>query len=1247
MNFTDDQKKIIDARDCNLLISAAAGSGKTAVMVERIIRLITDKAKPVDIDRFLVVTFTRAAAAQMREKIDKAINELLDDDPGNTHLQRQAALIHNAQITTIDAFCLYILKNNFSDADLEPGFRMADEGELKLLKEDVVNELIEEYYSAQDEEFEYFAENICLGAQDDTLSEIILKVYETSMSNPWPEAWIEEHSNDYYVNLDEPLSGPWFDHIVSDIYKNLCIAATSLRSAARIALNVAGPYMYEENLINEAEMCEAVVSYIEQNSELQLDELRARVERIEFDRLPACKDKLVDPELKERVNSLRKSAKADIDGILKKYLSASEETIKTQMLECNGVIKTLCRVAIEFKRRLDKTMKEKGILSFSNCEHAALDVLVTPKYSEGSLHNIIGWETTKTADEYRHHFDYVLIDEYQDSNMIQELLLSAVSGESNGIYNRFMVGDIKQSIYRFRQARPEIFIDKYDEYLPESTSLKRVDLHQNFRSRSQVLDFTNEIFVRLMSRKMGGVTYDDTASLHIGAEYPTVDDLEYMTELCIYEKGSEDETDKYEAEAIGVAERIKELVRSFKVKEENENKMRPLTYGDIVILFRAPTNYVDTYKKVFSRYEIPLHVNTTTGYFSTYEISTIMNLLKVVVNPLTDISLYGVMESLIGDFSVEELAMIKALYMEREVDENDISDGYLYDACKYVTSVTGYDMLREKVTSFLNMLSEFRKMSEYMTAEELLWEIFVRTDYRTKVSAMNNGERRLANVNMLLRKAADYTKTAYVGLHNFIRYINLLEKYEVDAAEAETTDENADVVRIMSIHKSKGLEFPVCIVGGLSKGFNLMDAKDSVVIDSDMGIGIKCVDLSKRTRTTTIRARAISEKIIADSLSEELRILYVAFTRAKEKLILTACADDIEKKLDNYSDFVVDSIVLPELVSKAGSFLDWILMCIATCGSNSGLSFDESGRLIGGIVDKLHMNCKTYLPEDITAEASARLIDIEILKHEYVTGKTVNITKKSKVSEMLDSLFEAKYQHDELTGLYTKTSVSELKKAAMPEEKEAAFELYEQGRFTEEDEYVPRFISGTLDRPGATVRGSAFHRVMELMDFDSLHNISKETPNILRKELVSFLDEAYSSGRLSEVQREIFNIKRNLELIELFIKSDTCERMAIAERDNKLWREAPFMMGLSARLLKDTYPEDETVLIQGIIDAYWEEDDGYVIIDYKTDRVQKPEELIDMYKAQLDYYEKALVQMNKPVKAKLIYSFALNEIVIL
>lgn len=1211
VEFTKEQQKVIDLRDRNILVSAAAGSGKTAVLVERIIQMILDEKRPVDIDRLLVVTFTNAAAAEMRERIGRAIDRKLEQQPDNVHLQKQAALLHNAQITTIDSFCLFVIRNNFNDIGLDPGFRVADEGELKLMKQDVLTELLESKYGERDEHFLDCVEYFTGGSNDRALEEYIEKLYEFSMSNPWPEDWLSERKKDYDVQTEAEMEKSSFCRYLVN-YVKTCLeeCADSLSKGIDLTMKPEGPYFYGELLEREQEMLKKA------SLKETFEELAAAFDAMRFDRLPSKKDETVDPDCREQVKQLRNEVKKQIQDLKEECFQLSFPQVLKRMHMAKRPAETLIDLVLLFKKMLDEKKRRENVIDFHDMEHFALNILLKKDEKSGQ------YEATAAAREYRQFFQEILIDEYQDSNLVQELLLQSISGEEEGRFNRFMVGDVKQSIYKFRLARPELFIEKYNCYTKVDSCRQRIDLHKNFRSREKVIDSVNSLFCRIMGRNFGGIEYDDDASLYPGAVYP--ENEQDGTEILLVEKDKESSLSAREQEALVIADRINRLIREAKVTDKETGLLRPVRYGDIVILLRTASGWAEDFKKIFEKEGIPAYVSSRTGYFQAAEVRELLQLLRVLNNPLQDIPLFGTMKSFFGGFTEEEIAWIRSAATGGD---------YLYENLKAFaedkaekqkkTDTIDEEKIKFKINKLLCSIESWRTLATYTPIHNLIREILTHTGYLEYISAKPGGEQRRANVEMLLVRAAAFENTSYYGLFHFLHYIEQLGKYEIDYGEADTLDENADVVRIMSIHKSKGLEFPVCFVSGLSKKFNLQDTTGCLIADVDMGIGVDYVDSGRRVRSSTLRKNVISMKLKLDSLSEEMRILYVAMTRAREKLILTASVPDVERvkseMMKNRVLFGTDEKIPFSVLAGAGSYLDFILPCV----EERDITFVTSGDMvITGVEETLRLDQlrqKLYLtPED------------------------------SVLLENLKRKFDRQYPYECLSGLFVKTTVSELKKAAMePEGDSYTKVLYEEPEVVP---YLPAFVKEKEGLSG-TDRGSAYHKVMELLDFKAFYMLWQANGSgdnckdssfdvLIKQELSRQLDEMEGSEKLSPEWREAVALPK----VIAFLKSDLAKRMMAASVEDKLYREQPFVLGLSANRLNQVFPESEMVLIQGIIDVFFEEEGHIVLADYKTDRVKKPEELTEKYKVQLDYYEEALERLTgKRVCEKLIYSFALSS----
>ena len=1297
ISFTEKQQHVIDARGRNLLVSAAAGSGKTAVLVERIVKLVSDGEHPVDIDRLLVVTFTNAAAAEMRERISSALGDRLAAEPENEHLQRQMTLIHNAKITTIDSFCLFVLRNQFHTIGLDPGFRIAEEGEIKLMRQDVLAEVLEEFYAAGEPDFLNCMEYFSQGRRDKAVEELVWKLSDFAMSTPFPERWLEERKKDYCIDaagavkevcVSLPVGEeggrpsvdfekiPWVAELMRRTELLLKGCGDKLDEAIRVCEESDGPYMYGELLEREHEMVQGLMRVCGEG----YDALYTAFEALKFDRLPSKKDETVSSVKREMVKGIRTEVKEQLGDIQKKFFFRGKGQTLRQMEVCGAAVGTLTDVTLAFKKAFDAKKRDKNILDFDDIEHFALSILVKTDEDGACI-------PTQTALEYRRFFEEILIDEYQDSNLVQEYILSCISGEDEGRYNRFMVGDVKQSIYKFRLARPELFLEKYETYgkqlfeqqtfgkqsseqqpskqrLPgQGIIAEKIDLHQNFRSRREVLNSVNTMFEQIMGKDVGGIVYDDLAALHMGAAYPERDERVNGTELLLFRTDEKpEELSAKEQEAYGVAAKIKELMREFQVTDKESGELRPLFYRDIVVLLRTVSGWDDIFKKALEEEGIPVHVTSRTGYFAASEVQELLHFLRILDNPLQDIPLYGVLHAYLGGFDEEEIATIRAAYPKKK---------YLYDAMKACvksnsgsqeigtpgtmkTGATKTDteqnvqeaataisqQLSDKIEKFLLHIDRCRRLASYLSVQELLQTILRETDYLNYVTVKPEGNKRRANVEMLLVKAAEYEKTSYFGLYHFLRYMEQLEKYEVDYGEAGLQDENADVVRIMSIHKSKGLEFPVCFVSGLAKGFQTRDVNGHLVLDIDEGIGVDYVDLARRVRGEDLRKNVIAEKLKTDNLAEEMRILYVAMTRAKEKLILTGTVKAPEKMAAAVFPLrrKKETLLPYDVLLNMGSFLDLIFAAIAR-----NKCMDELYRKCGfepeadnPLYDRDMSICVILSGwEERVEEKLEEAVRMEESKRRLILSDMSQDVDDALMTQMSYN-FSYQYPHDNLKNLYTKTTVSELKMAGMQEETDFSFKLYEEETVVP---YLPEFLKKD-DSVSGSMRGSAFHKVMELFDFTELtrevNADGKATEDLLERQLAKMRKE----GRLSEDYYAIVSYPK----IAGFLMSETAARMGEAARAGRLFKEQPFVLGLPANRLGDEFPQDETVLVQGIIDVFFEEDGKYVLLDYKTDAVETAGELIDRYRVQLDYYAEALEQsFGHRDTERIIYSFKLGE----
>ena len=1271
MKFTPEQQRVIELHNSNILVSAAAGSGKTAVLVERIIRMICDGEHPADIDRLLIVTFTNAAAAEMRERIAAGITARLEADPGNEHIQKQSALLHNAQITTIDSFSLFLIRNHFNEIGLDPDFRVADEGEIKLLQQEVLAQLLEDAYAGQfvpeaPEQFHACVEYFCPGGRESVLEQHILNLSRYAGSFPWPEEWLEERKNDYAAgDMEALVHSDYGQYLTERVNRTVEGCLEKLREVKRLCELPDGPYMYGELTEAEIEQLERLTSCKD------LEEQAAKIPAVTFARLPSKKDDSVDPAKRELAKAIRNSVKDTLSDLSESYFKTPLELAVEQGKACREPLRILLDLVLEFDRRLLAAKQERHLIDFSDMEHYALQILLKREKVEES--DGTGTDRTETkyrivpsdvAMEYRQYFQEILIDEYQDSNLVQEYLLSAISGEEEGRYNRFMVGDVKQSIYKFRLARPELFLEKYDTY-QETGDLCRIDLAKNFRSRIQVVDAVNGVFSRIMSREIGGIAYDDKAALYPGAVYPAQEDPAYGSELLLIrkpEKGEREESgigeqhaegagvlvdydNVRQLEALAIAARIKQLKGSLQVMEKSTGELRPVRYSDMVILLRTTSGWDEEFKKILEQQGIPVYITSKTGYFGALEVQELLQFLRVLDNPRQDIPLFGVMQSVFGGFTQEEIAQIRS-----GGEGHSRKRMTLYEALKEVaqsgrTVEEGEEIsagesageeaeLSQKADTFLQRIGHYRDLTPFTSIRDLLQRILDDYDYLNYVTALPAGSKRRANVEMLLTKASAFEKTSYFGLFHFIRYMEQLEKYDVDYGEADTLDENADVVRIMSIHKSKGLEFPVVFVSGLSKRFNMQDANQSLIVDMDLGVAVDYVDSVRRIKNKTLRRTVLSAKMKEDNLAEELRVLYVALTRAREKLILTAVLDKADEKWELAQMTGQERLTYLDFC-EAGSYMDFLLPILPQTG----------------------IAVKTLRTEDLAVEElreQLRMGDRREQLRLIACGETT-LTGDPEENERklmyLRERFAYQYPHPGLQKLYTKTTVSELKIAAMAEKDEAAFHTFEEKEVVP---YIPGFRR-EQEKVSGVVRGNAFHRVMELLDFMYVFvesGLFEKCPGDyetyrkrldaerLKNRLEEFLQRETISLRLTEEYAKAVSLPKILN----FLEQELAYRMWRAQEQGLLYREQPFVLGIDAKRLDPDLPEGEKVLIQGIIDVFFIEDGEIVLLDYKTDVIDSLEALWNRYNVQIQYYEEALTKlMQMPVKERILYSFYLEK----
>lgn len=1236
--WTQEQREAIFTKNCNLLVAAGAGAGKTAVLVERIIQKIMDDEDDVDIDKLLVVTFTNAAASEMRERIGDAISKKLEIVPESKNLQRQLMLLNKSNIMTIHSFCLQVIKNNFHVIDLDPNFRVCDETESILLKQETIDEIFEDKYEQSDEGFMQLVK--CYGGKNDfKVENMILDLYEFAKSNPWPEKWISIMVERFNVGEDFNFEkSPWFPVILDYMVVELQGCKSKIEKAIEIVENAQGIDYYLEPMKKDLENINNIMQC------RNLEELKYQFDNLQFEKLPVKRNKDADKEAKEKSKKIR-------DDVKKKITEISEDiflkmnSMSKDLKEMYPKMKSLGKIVMEFNERYGAKKRERGLVDFNDIEHFCLNILIDTK-ENGDI------TPSKIALEYRQKFEEILIDEYQDSNEVQEVIMNAIS-KKNDIPNTFMVGDVKQSIYRFRQAKPELFLDKYNRYSDNKVGNERkIKLFKNFRSRPEIIFAVNYVFNQIMSVNIGELEYDEGEMLKSGADFPELEenimDAENKIELHLLDKKdndvcednsqnpegagaeniNEETPDNIQIEARLVGKRITDLINNekFKVYDKDEKKYRNVTYKDIVILLRTTSNWAPTFVEELRSFGIPVFADTNTGYFDNIEIRTIISLLQIIDNPIQDIPLLSILRSPIEGFSSEEIIDIRMV--DRNINffsalkiiiESDDTD----ERIKHVSKE-----LKDKVSHFLSKLKKWRKKSLYMPIDEFIWYVYTDTGYYGFVGAMSGGKQRQANLRILFQRAKQYESTSYKGLFNFINFINKLRNSSGDMGSAKILGENEDVVRIMSVHKSKGLEFPVVILSGTGKNFNLMDMNRSVLFHSELGLGPEYVNIERRISYPTIAKQVLKKKIKVETLSEEMRILYVALTRAKEKLIITGTAKDLEKTSEKWCEAIkYEEGKIPEyVVINAKNYLDWIVPAVAKHPSGKII------RDIGGVQnfeplvdDKSKWCVKFWKKEDFKNDLRDENEKEDIIK--IVKDEALN-AGNSIYYEEVNRRLNWQYKYKESCNIPSKFSVSEIKRRFdfLSADEGSSF-LVDSSRLNK-----PAFLQKTT-KLSAAEKGTVLHTVMQHVDLKKVSNyeeISNQVNDLVNREFIT-REEANS-----------ININKVLS----FFNSTLGKRMI---KSKKVLREVPFIVSLDSTdlykdLPKDVYGE-EKVLLQGIIDCYFEEDDELVLLDYKTDYVDDLDKIKERYSVQIQYYKNALERLTgKSIKNKYLYLFFNDKI---
>jgi ATP-dependent helicase/nuclease subunit A len=1264
--WTREQWQAIHADGDHVLVAAAAGSGKTAVLVQRIIRIISSVHQPVDVDRLLVATFTKAAADEMRHRIRDALERELIEHPDSVHLRKQLALIHQSSITTLHSFCLEVVQRYYHRVAIDPGFRIANETEAELLRQDVMEGLFEQYYSDSEPASPFWGLLDRFGGEhsDGALYTLIHRMYDFSRSHPFPEQWLKRNAL-WFRNFDGE-GDLWTTGILADVQLELEGIVGLLEEALMIARLPGGPAPYIENLHEEwtnlillRDTCEGITW---QN---MYDMLKS----IGFGKLKPCKSDEVNKDLQEQVKNLRDQAKKQLQEVKEQLFTRTLDDYKEELKEAAPMMDMLVELILTFGTQYAAAKADKKLVDFSDLEHYCLKILCEGLSEDGQL------LPAPPAIAYREHFVEVLVDEYQDTNQVQEAILLLISRSDRG--NRFMVGDVKQSIYRFRLADPSIFMSKYRTYRTAAAGLA-IDLAKNFRSRKEVVDGVNFVFKQIMQERAAEIDYDPQDELVYGANYPESHNEAEEAAVDIYllrrssdavqdevelenhqeeekpiEEASELETAELEARFISL--KIREMLgfngRPYYITDQETGTARPVTYRDIVILLRATRQWAPIMVEQFRQAGIPAYAEISGGYFEATEVDVMLSLLKVIDNPYQDIPISGVLRSPIVGLSAEQLACIRL---------QDKSAPFYEAVLKFAQLRVSPDGdLQLKLRNFLQQLELWRTESRQGALSELLWRIYRKTGYYDYIGGLPGGTQRQANLKALYDRARQFEATSLRGLFRFLRFIKRMQDNGSDLGAAKVMGEQEDVVRIMTIHKSKGLEFPVVFVAGMSKQFNLKDMQGDFQMHKELGFAPKIVDPVLRTSYPSLPYLAIRRRVRLESLAEEMRILYVALTRAREKLILLGTTRNPEQMLGRWSAVLKHKeLALPTyILTQARTYLDWIGPAVLRHPSLSGIrqewnlgdsllvnaNQDLSRWRMNVVPLSMMMDWQEAAVTRLTKDTSRlqALAEFAPVDNTHTSSTLILPSVQADVvlrEQSIRERLEWQYRYPQATTYYSKTSVTELKRLMEQAASELAEEEYDiyLGKSESLEHSRRRFQTALQQRPkfierqgmNAAERGTVYHAVMQHIPLDS---------SIDRVLVEHTLHRLVDQQIILEEQRGYIRP----EIISEFFHTDIGMRLL---RSGHVQREVPFSYGIPVKELHpDADPEvgQEIVLIQGVIDCLFEEEDGMVLLDFKTDAVQgNPAEIAARYHIQIDLYAKAIGMITgKPVKDKVLYFF--------
>lgn len=1207
MAWTNEQQAAIDSRGQTLLLSAAAGSGKTAVLVERIIRRLLDKEYPIDITELLVVTFTKAAAAEMRDRIGTALMKALSEtkDP---RVERQLALLPSAQISTLHAFCQHVIRKYFYTIDLDPAFSIAGEEELNLLRRQVLEDVFLSYYEDDEKASILYPLADMFGSDrgDDILMDTVSRMYTYARSLAWPEHWLKEAARAYDVAPDAVIDDMVWAGPIKDAVRRI------LEEDARLYDGVLYHLRQREAFAPACDTFVAEQAALRQAAQARSwNDLSRFVRAIDFPRLKSLR-KLSDDDkaVWERCKKVRDDVKKDVIKTLQAvYFSATPEEWLDGMRAMKPVMDGLVTLTLDFAKAYGAAKKEKGWIDFSDLEHFCLQILLAPDASPE--HPV----PSAAAEELRSQYEEVFIDEYQDTDGVQELITRLVSGEDN----RFMVGDIKQSIYRFRLADPTLFLEKYQSFSRDEKAVQRcIDLGRNFRSVPVVLDAVNAVFSRAMTAEAAGMDYGEREKLYAGRQAP--DDERWIggpVEVDIVPTPSDEEDDDgstaFEKECRFIAGRIGELLASGRMAARKDGTLEPLSYRHIVVLLRSMAGKADVLIQALQEGGIPSYAEQSGGYFAAVEVQVMLALLRCIDNPEQDLAMAAVLRSPLVGLDETALAGVRLA-----------GDGTLWQNLPaFVASLPDGVDEKEDLQQFMAAFDSWRTYSRRHGVAELLQRLYDDTAYVDFVGAMPGGDVRQANLKALYDRARQYEEAGFRGLFRYLQLMDKMKEDGLDLAPAKVVSEKEDVVRIMSIHKSKGLEFPVVFVADMGKAFNRRDTQDQILFHNRLGIGLKQYDPEWRMSYPTLIWSGIAAQLRWEGTAEEERILYVAMTRARDQLILTGHSSHIDRDWQRWT-----SRLNP---AQAKSYFDWVMpAALAPFGAKADADYARPGATWQDAVWQVRIAraVPAGTVEEGAYDGEPRL---EALRRGDLTG--------TPVPSWLDEQLSWQYAYPQAVRTAAKFSVSEIKRRYQELHSD---ELQDEAALSvpaaaviptapgEDDAFaaLPPWLAGEEAAVSGAQRGTALHKALQYIT-----PAADQTTATLRREIDAFVRQ----GLLSREEAKLVYVP----VLAAFCQSDIGRRMA---ESPELHREYPFTVLLAGG---DPLPETETgeqILIQGVIDCLFREDDAWILVDYKSDRLETADAFRSRYAVQLALYKRAVEQItHRPVEETYIYSLHLQQ----